>query len=752
VKEIEEILTAARNAALLENEGLDILDLLGIDTPERIFVANAPEASLSYAAHIPGAQVVVKVISPKLLHKTEARGVAIVPNDRAHVTGAMEDMTRRLSDYQIAGFTINQYVRHDAALGTELLLGMRWTDGFGAVVTLGAGGIHTEFLAASFKSENSVAILTPAMCDCDIAEAIRKTAIARLTLEPMRGQSPPVKLEQLLSVIRRFFALAEYTPDLIREFEINPLIAAESGLFAVDALVKLGPGRQADAAGKPALSRPVHKIRHLLEPRSIAVMGVSEKLNPGHVIVNNLIREGFPRDRIFIIKPNSRTIEGCRCVESIAALPERVDLLVLSISAAQTPEAVDEIIEHQKAESIVVIPGGFDEKSGAGGLAIELRRALARSRETAWQGPVINGGNCLGIRSLPGRFDTMFIPECKLPLPRSVASPLALISQSGAFAIAAMSKLTRLNPKYVITVGNQLDLTIGDYLSYLKNDSDLRVFAVYLEGFKAGDGRHFLQAVREITATGRPVICYAAGRTPAGRTATTSHTASIAGDFAITRQLAASAGALVTEDLAEFEDLVRLFAMLDKTKVAGKRLAAVSNAGFECVAIADNIADNPGDFRLATFSADTVEEVGRILCRARIDQLVDVHNPLDLTPMADDAVYEAVVRTVMKDPGVDAGIIGIVPLTPGLNTLAPSFGEDSTNTEDTWRDDSVAMRLAGLKREIDKPWVAIIDSGPLYDAMAQVLEMNQVPVFQTADRACRLLNLFCRVTGRREQS
>lgn len=746
MNDIEEILHAARargDVALLESEAMNVLDALGINTPERLFVEGEREARLTYTARIPGRRVVVKVISPRFLHKTEVGGVAVVANDHAHVAAVISNMAERLSGQVIAGYSINQFIEHDAALGSELLLGLRWTADFGAVATFGAGGIATEFLASHFKPESNLALLAPGMNDAAIGRALRDVAVARLVVDPLRGQPPRLAIEQLVATVRKFLSLSEFMPSLISECEINPLIVTSGSLVAVDCLVKLAA--DAESAGDEQIHlsslRPVHKIKNLLEPRSIAVIGVSDKLNPGHIIVNNLLRAGFDRERIFIVKPNSEAIEGCQCVGDIASLPERVDLMVLSVSAAQTPAIVGEIIEARKAESLIIIPGGLEEKSGSDEMVAEMCAQLAASRHTAWRGPVINGGNCLGIRSLAGRYDTMFIPEYKLPTPKAAASAVAFVSQSGAFAISKMSKLSGLNPKYTITVGNQMDLTVGDYLSYLKDDPDIQLFAVYVEGFRAMDGARFLAAARAIIASHRTVILYRAGRTAAGAQAAASHTAAIAGDYAVTRRLAEAAGVVVADSLADFEDMVRLFARLEDKRVAGLRLGAMSNAGFECVAMADNL----GGFTLPPYSENTSARLREIFSRCRIDRMVDAHNPLDLTPMMDDAAYEAAARALMNDVNVDVGIIGCVPLTAALNTLAPA----ASHREDVYRDDSVALRLARLKDESAKAWVAVVDSGSLYDALADRLEARGVPVFRSADRALRLFNVYCKERLRR---
>jgi acyl-CoA synthetase (NDP forming) len=361
--------------------------------------------------------------------------------------------------------------------------------------------------------------------------------------------------------------------------------------------------------------------------------------------------------------------------------------------------------------------------------------ALAQSRRSAWGGPVINGGNCLGIRSVPGRYDTTFIPEYKLPVPKGAPSRLAIISQSGAFAVSKASKLGTVNPRYSVTLGNQMDLTVGDYLTYLKDDAAIDVFAVYVEGFRPLDGLRFLQASRAITAQGRTVILYKAGRTPAGAQASASHTASIAGDYAVMRGLCTGAGVVVAESVDDFEDLVVLFSGLGRRRVSGWRLAAVSNAGFECVAIADSL----GRFTLPPFGPESAGTLEAIFVRSRIDKVVDVHNPIDLTPMTGDDAYADTVRALLDDTEYDAVVVGIVPLTAALNTLPPGDG----HREDLARPDGIVARLAALRRDGGKPWVVVVDAGAIYDPMARALEAVGIPTFRTADRALRLLNVYC---------
>lgn len=740
---IAEVLEAAfkRNDSVLpETDGFEILRALGFKTCSSRFVHNAEEIRTTAWTQLSGDKVVVKVVSPDILHKTDVGGIAIVANDRQTIAQAIEAMATRLSGSNLAGFTISEFLSYDRSLGGELLLGLHRTADLGPIVIVGAGGIYTEFLAENFKPGRDVAILSTELTSAEtIAAVLKDVAIVQLITNPPRGQQPRLQLEQVVNVINRLLWFGKRFGHLISEFEINPLAVVDGSLVPLDVVIKLD--RLPEVCNG---RRPVEKLRHMLEPRSAAVIGVSEKTNPGHVIVNNLLREGFDRGRLYVVKPGTQTLEGCACYADIASLPERVDLLVVSVAAAQLPETVTKAIESRKAESIVVIPGGLEEKSGSEVLTSRLQAALAEARATAWRGPVINGGNCLGIRSRPGRCDTMFIPQHKLspskdagvlPDERQTTSPVALISQSGAFALAKADKLMGINPKYNISIGNQMDLTVGDYLTYLKDDRELEVFAVYMEGFARLDGIKFLKAAQEITARGKTIVLYRAGRTPAGAKASSSHTASIAGDYSVTRALANQAGVVVAETLADFEDLTLLFTLLLRKQFTGSRLGAISNAGFECVAFADNL----GNFTLPTFGERAMRRLKAVFESCHIDQVVDVHNPLDLTPMANDVAYEDAVRAVMEDENVDLGIIGCVPMTPALNTLASC----ARHAEDIEREDSIVQRLLRLNDEFSKPWVAVVDAGVLYDSMSARLQTAGIPTFRTADRAIRLLNVVC---------
>jgi acyl-CoA synthetase (NDP forming) len=729
LQRIGDLVRSARAAGRLHVEepaARSLLEAMGVAVPGAVFVRPG-EAPGPACARLAGERVVVRVVAEAIQHKTEVGGVEVVAREEGAVADAMARMQDRLGQ-GIEGFVLAEFVAHDAGLGGSLLVSARWTDDAGPVVSVGAGGVDAEALAADLAPGSSIAILSPALTPRHAIPALlREVTAVRLATEPQRGRPPRVPMIQLVDVVHRFLSLAGATmPGELLELEVNPLVVSDGRLVALDALVTLWSGPEV-----PLLQRPTHKLARLLRPRSAAIAGVSSGMNAGRVILRNMLRDGFDPAAITVIKPGVDEIDGCRCVPDIASLPGKVDLLVVALAARQSAETVADAIERDAAESIVLIAGGLEEKQGTDEIVRRMHDALAASRGRPDGGPLVNGGNCLGVRSVPGRYDTLFIPGWKLRPPAGSAAPLAIIAQSGAFAITRLGRLADLHPAYVVTVGNQMDLTVGDYLEHLADDPSISVFGVYVEGFRPRDAGRLVAAARRIGDRGGTVVLSLAGRTAAGARASASHTASIAGDRAVVRELARQAGVIVVETLDAFDDVLRTATMLVGRPVKGRRLGAISNAGFECVAIADAATT----LLLDPFDAATGAQLGTRLAELGVGAVVDVHNPLDVTPMAGDAAFAALTEAVLASDDVDVAVVGVVPLTAELATLAPGPGY----AEDAGGPDAIAARLLALWRRTTKPWVVVVDAGALYDPFVAGLEVGGIPVFRTADRAVRAL-------------
>lgn len=733
VRTILDVARAGGRDTLDEPEGLALLAALGVALPVWRLVPDEAAVDAPLLAAFAGERVVLKAVAPGLAHKTEHGGVAFPARTPDAVRAAMGEMRRRLPSPP-TGFTVAQLVVHDRDPGGELLLAFRWTDDLGPIVAVGAGGTATEALARDLRPGRDLAIVSPTLTPPDVLDAALSGATAvRLATRPLRGQPPRLAPGILADTVRRLLALAPLAPNDLAEVEVNPAAVTPDGLVALDVLVRLGRGPLPERPPRPAAA-----VARLLQPRSIAIVGVSSGSNPGRVILQNVLRDGFDPAAVTVIKPGAQQIDGVRCVPDLASLPARVDLLVVVLPAAATPGFVAEAVERDLAASIIVIPGGLEEKSGGDALAARMRDALTAARARPDGGPVINGGNCLGVRSRPGHYDTLFIPQAKLPA-GSRPAPVALVTGSGAFAITRLSRLAPLDPRYVITIGNQTDLTAGDYLAALADDPEVRVVGVYVEGFVRLDGLRFLEAAARLRAEGRSVVLYRAGRTVAGAGASASHTAAIAGDATVTRALARQAGVTWAETPAEFDDLLRAFALLDGRPAAGRRLGAATNAGSECV----TIADHAGPLVLPAFAPDVQRHLARLLGQSGIDAVVDVRNPLDLTPIADARTVGEAARTILASDAVDLAILGLVPMTDTLDTLPLGAGHG----EDLDRAGGLADVAGELWRSTTKPWVAVVDAGPLYDPLRDRLTAAGIPVLGTADAAARVLAAWCDASG-----
>jgi acyl-CoA synthetase (NDP forming) len=693
---------AAGSAALGEAAAQQIARAIGLRVPRMVAAGGPEEAAL---AGLAGDRVVVKAAG--LLHKTDAGGVLVVENDPEVIAAAARSVGEAAGG---AGCLVAEYVEHDPA--GEILAGVRWSDAFGPVVTIGAGGITAE------TTRLAPAIAAPITAG-RIAVALAASPAVGLLTGGVRGRPPAAAAADLADLAVRLLALGEGAmPHDLVEFEVNPLVYAGEAPVSLDALAVLGSGERPPVR----LPLPEGGLDRLLRPRSIVVVGVSERMNPGRVILRNVLAAGYPPDRVTVVKPGADEIDGCRCVPDPASLDEPADLMVLSIAADAAPAAVEQVVAAGTAASLILIPGGLGERPGTEEGAAAIGETLLAARRAGRPSPVVIGPNSMGVRS--EGFDATFIPPERMTPADGRPGPVAVVAQSGAFTLSRLDRLPWLRPAAVITVGNQLDVTVGDCLEHLADDRGIEVAACYLEGFAPGDGDRALRAAARIRERGGTVLWYRGGRTPAGARSAASHTAAVATDDRVAGALAAAAGILEADSLDEFEDLLRLAVLLGGRPPPGLRFAAVSNAGFECVAAADHL----GLLQPAGLSEATRARIERILAGAGLGGIAGAQNPLDLTPIAGDAAFAEAAEAVLDDPGVDLAVIGCVPYTPALQTLP----------EDLDAPGSVVERLAALAGH-PTPWAAVVDGGRRYDPMADRLEAAGVPVLRSMDRAVRLL-------------
>jgi acyl-CoA synthetase (NDP forming) len=455
-------------------------------------------------------------------------------------------------------------------------------------------------------------------------------------------------------------------------------------------------------------------------------------VNPGRIILRNLkLAEGLRYGHLHAIHPKEAAIDGIPCVRSVAELPERVDLAVVAVPAEGARETIRGLCAHGKAESIILIPGGFAE-IGRSELERDIVAALTESRSHPGEGPVLVGGNCLGIVS-KHNYNTFFLPQYKLPFHDAPGDDLVAVSQSGAYLVSLTSNLDGIVfPRASISFGNQMDLTVADFLEYFRDDESVKVLACYIEGFTPGDGERFVDLARDIRKRGRRVIAFKAGKTPLGAQAARTHTASLAGDYAVARDLMEEAGVVVAQTLNMFEDYVKVFTLLFDRLPQGRRLGVLSNAGFECASVLDKLyALVPAPLSAAT----------RARLRMCLPEIAHADNPVDATPMATTKQFVAAAEAMLEDPDVDALLVSPIPVTPALDNLPPDLV--GTHSENIYAPGSLPQELLRLFGQTGKPMVVSVDSGRLYDDFVTVLQRGGIPVYRKIDRASRALSALC---------
>jgi len=509
--------------------------------------------------------------------------------------------------------------------------------------------------------------------------------------------------------------------------------------------VRTGEGLSAAAVhcafGAPEpvrLARPIHKIDKLLHPQSIGIIGVSaSNMNFGRIILRNLMGSGYAKERMVIIRAGETAIDGVRCVESLKSMESKLDLLIVAVAADAVYALVDEIIETDAVEAVMLIPGSLGEtrKSKEPAEALAARINAAHGREGG--GPIFLGANCLGVVSHPGSYDSWFIPLERLPKPQKKPERNSvLLSQSGAFMITRLSQNPWLDPRYMIAMGNQTDLTHGDLLRYFADRPEIETIGLYVEGFKDLDGLAFARAVRRAVVNGKQVVVYKSGRTTSGAAGVMGHTASIAGDPVVFESVLRQAGAIVAEDFNTFDDLIYIAGALHHKQIGGNRLGAISGAGFEAVGMADSIDSETFSMEIGQLGTATIARVEEILASKRLDALVEVRNPIDINPGADDEAHLLITEAFASDPGIDAVVVGLDPTAPAIRALEASKLRPGFDISDP---KSSVHLMPELVDRVDKPIIGIIDGGQLYDAMAAGLMDRGVCIFRTSSRGTRAL-------------
>ena len=444
-------------------------------------------------------------------------------------------------------------------------------------------------------------------------------------------------------------------------------------------------------------------LEALLRPRSVAVVGASA--NPAkisNVMLRNLSDGDF---RVIPVNPKEKEILGFECFPSVTSIPGEVDLAIVVLPAESAVRAAEECVA--KGVGVVVITSsGFAEDGVAGK---DLQARLGSVFEGS--GTRLLGPNTMGVFVPGNRLDTLLIPADKSPRPPS--GRVALVSQSGAVAVAFLEKAEAfdMGVSACVCIGNKADIEENELLEYFSDDEGTDCISMYLESFS--DGRAFLKAARSASAR-KPVVVLKSGRSSAGAKAATSHTGALAASSDIMVEGALrQAGVVRAYDEEELVDVSRALSYLDHVK--GDRICVVASAGGFGVIATDYVESSDHGFglKMAELSDETRSRLASVM-----PTFSSVRNPVDLTAEVTDEMYDKVLEALQADPGVDCIMMSLELQPPNVT--------------------KGLIEVAARRRTVGAtPIVVSAFGGDDTRAILAGLERSRVPSYPTIRRAVR---------------
>ncbi|PXY19579.1 acetate--CoA ligase family protein [Prauserella muralis] len=621
VREVLDAVRAEGRDALTAPEGKRVADAYGIPTPKEGLATTAEEAA-SLAGDI-GAAVVCKIVSPDILHKTEAGGVIVGVQSPEQARDAFDTIVANAKAYNASATITGVQVQEMVGGGHEVIIGATTDPTFGKVVAFGLGGVLVEVLKD----------VTFRLAPLERAEA-RSMIDGIKAADVLRGArgTEPVDADALADVIQRVSQLVADFPE-IREFDLNPVFASGSGAVAADIRILVETGEVSEPA-RPSQEEILESMTRLMNPRSVAVVGASDQEGKiGNSVMKNLINGGYAGE-IYPINPKADEILGRKCYSSVADIPGEVDVAVFAIPAKFVAGSLTECGE-KGVPAAVMIPSGFAE-TGNQELQDEIVE-IAHRYNIRMLGP-----NIYGYYYTPQNLCATFCT------PYDVKGGVALTSQSGGIgmAILGFARTTKMGVSAIVGLGNKSDVDEDDLLTYFEQDDNTQAVAMHLEDLK--DGRAFVETAKRMT-TKKPVVVLKAGRTALGARAASSHTGALAGDDKVYDDILRQAGVVRAPGLNEMLEYARGLPLLPTPK--GENVVIITGAGGSGVLLSDACVE--AGLSLMDIPPDLDEAFRRY-----IPPFGAAGNPIDITGGEPPSTYEATIRLGLEDPRIHALILG----------------------------------------------------------------------------------------------
>ncbi|MBW1710577.1 MAG: CoA-binding protein [Deltaproteobacteria bacterium] len=447
------------------------------------------------------------------------------------------------------------------------------------------------------------------------------------------------------------------------------------------------------------------ELKPLFEPESIAVIGASNSpAKWGNWMVTRPIGSGY-RGRIYPVNPRDKEVAGLKAYSNVLEIPEPVDLAIITIPASMVPDTMRECVS-KGVKAAVLISAGFAETGPKGKALQDEVVKIAMEGGIRFMGP-----NGMGIWSSSVRLNTAFWFTPK-------TGGISFVSQSGTMGAYLLE--TANNKGYgfnsFLSVGNQADLSMTDYIEYLGSDEGTSVIVLYIEGLK--DGKRFLQKAREVIKK-KPIIVFKGGITENGSRATMSHTASIAGSDDVFEAMCHQAGIIRMYDVSHAFDVAE--ALSKQPLPRRNRVAVVSAGGGHCVVTTDAC----GALGLDVPELD--DETVRALEPYLLPHAPPPKNPIDLAADPRPMTVANIVKLLAQNPLIDAII-----------TMAP-VSIRSTNPTHVREVLSAAEILSEIPRQYGKPLIATAMRGNMEGIAFELMRERGIPFYEFPEEAARAM-------------
>jgi acetyl coenzyme A synthetase (ADP forming)-like protein len=678
VRRILDQARAAAREALTAPEARGVCEAYGITIP-REGVAKGPEEAARLAADI-GFPVVMKIVSPQILHKTEAGGVLVGVKSAEQATQGYATIVGNARKYDAKAEILGVQVQQMLSGGQEVIIGAVTDPAFGKLVAFGLGGILVEVLKdITFR-------LAPASSE-DALSMLDGIAAAEI-LRGVRG-AKAVDRTALANMIERVSALVADFPE-ISEMDLNPVFASEHGATAADVRIVLN-FKPAPARYRPDQKLIVQQMNRIMKPDAVAVIGASaENGKIGNSVMKNLINGGY-QGAIYPIHPSADSIMGKKAYKSVQDVPGEIDVAVFAIPAKFVAQALTEVGE-KKIPGAVLIPSGFAETGNVAGQneLVEIARKY---------GIRLMGPNIYGFYYTPKNLCATFCTAY------DVKGKAALSSQSGGIgmAIIGFSRSAKMGVSAIVGLGNKSDIDEDDLLTFFEQDDNTQIIAQHCEDLK--DGRAFAEVAKRVSKK-KPVVVLKAGRTSMGARAASSHTGALAGNDKIYEDVFKQSGVIRARSLRDLLEFARGIPVLPTPK--GNNVVIVTGAGGSGVLLSDACVDNGLSLMAMPPDLDAA-------FRKFIPPFGAAGNPVDITGGEPPTTYQNTVRLGLEDPRIHALILGYwhTIITPPM-----VFARLMVEVVDQ-------MRAKG----IEKPVVASLAGDVEVEEAAEYLYQHGIPAY-----------------------